>query len=141
MERLTIKNPNGEYALKLDEPETETEARKQLMQKFKLACNKLGKFEDREEENTEFEKSTNFEPGEKALYNLWECKNFPHRQVICEVEIEKKIKEDAYSVRIEQVLTDTASGNGYYEYLAKNHLTTNASAKYLFKPDKSGVQR
>lgn len=44
-ERLTEYNKTG-WALKLDEPQNEFEARQQLMSKFKLACEKLGKLED-----------------------------------------------------------------------------------------------
>lgn len=44
-ERLTEQNKTG-WALKLDDPQNEFEARQQLMSKFKLACEKLGKLED-----------------------------------------------------------------------------------------------
>ena len=44
-ERLTKFNKTG-WVLKLDEPQNEFEARQQLMSKFKLACEKLGKIED-----------------------------------------------------------------------------------------------
>lgn len=44
-ERLTEHNETG-YVLKLDNPQNEIEARQQLMQKFKLACTKLGQLED-----------------------------------------------------------------------------------------------
>lgn len=44
-ERLTEHNKTG-WALKLDDPQNEFEARQQLMSKFKLACEKLGKLED-----------------------------------------------------------------------------------------------
>lgn len=44
-ERLTEYNKTG-WALKLDDPQNEFEARQQLMSKFKLACEKLGKLED-----------------------------------------------------------------------------------------------
>ena len=44
-ERLTDFNKTG-WVLKLDEPQNEFEARQQLMSKFKLACEKLGKIED-----------------------------------------------------------------------------------------------
>ena len=44
-ERLTEHNETG-YVLKLDNPRNEIEARQQLMQKFKLACTKLGQLED-----------------------------------------------------------------------------------------------
>ncbi len=43
-ERLTD-NKTG-WALKLNDPQNEFEARQQLMRKFKLACEKLGKLED-----------------------------------------------------------------------------------------------
>ena len=43
--RLTKFNKTG-WVLKLDEPQNEFEARQQLMSKFKLACEKLGKIED-----------------------------------------------------------------------------------------------
>ncbi len=51
-ERLTIKTETG-YALKLDEPQNDQEAREQLMRQFKLACEKLGKIEDGEESAAE----------------------------------------------------------------------------------------
>lgn len=44
-ERLTIYTKTG-CALKLDDPQNEIEARQQLMQKFRIACDKLAKFED-----------------------------------------------------------------------------------------------
>ena len=44
-ERLTVYTKTG-CALKLDNPQNEIEARQQLMQKFKIACDKLAKFED-----------------------------------------------------------------------------------------------
>ena len=44
-ERLTEYNKTG-WVLKLDEPQSEFEARQQLMRKFKLACEKLGELED-----------------------------------------------------------------------------------------------
>lgn len=44
-ERLTDHNKTG-WALKLDDPQNEFEARQQLMSKFKLVCEKLGKLED-----------------------------------------------------------------------------------------------
>lgn len=44
-ERLTEHNKTG-WVLKLDAPQNEFEARQQLMSKFKLACEKLGKIED-----------------------------------------------------------------------------------------------
>lgn len=44
-ERLTEYNKTG-WVLKLDDPQNEFEARQQLMIKFKLACEKLGKIED-----------------------------------------------------------------------------------------------
>ena len=44
-ERLTEYNNTG-WVLKLNNPQNEFEAKKQLMDKFKLACEKLGKFED-----------------------------------------------------------------------------------------------
>ena len=44
-ERLTEQNKTG-WVLKLDDPQNEFEARQQLMSKFKLACEKLGKLED-----------------------------------------------------------------------------------------------
>ena len=43
--RLTEHNKTG-WALKLNDPQNEFEARQQLMSKFKLACEKLGKLED-----------------------------------------------------------------------------------------------
>ena len=48
-ERLTDFNKTG-WVLKLDAPQNEFEARQQLMSKFKLACEKLGKIEDVMEE-------------------------------------------------------------------------------------------
>ena len=51
-ERLTIKTKNG-YALKLNEPQSDEEAREQLMTQFKLACEKLGKIEDCEDDAAE----------------------------------------------------------------------------------------
>lgn len=45
MERLTINSENG-WALKLDNPQTDVEAKQQLMCKFKIACAKLGELED-----------------------------------------------------------------------------------------------
>ena len=44
-ERLTERNKTG-WALKLNDPQNEFEARQQLMSKFKLACSKLGQLED-----------------------------------------------------------------------------------------------
>ena len=44
-ERLTVYTKTG-WALKLDDPQNEIEARQQLMQKFRIACDKLAKFED-----------------------------------------------------------------------------------------------
>ena len=44
-ERLTEHNKTG-WALKLNDPQNEFETRQQLMRKFKLACEKLGKLED-----------------------------------------------------------------------------------------------
>ena len=44
-ERLTEHNKTG-WALKLNDPQNEFEAKQQLMSKFKLACEKLGKLED-----------------------------------------------------------------------------------------------
>ena len=44
-ERLTEHNKTG-WALKLNDPQNDFEARQQLMSKFKLACEKLGKIED-----------------------------------------------------------------------------------------------
>lgn len=43
--RLAEHNKTG-WVLKLDDPQNEFEARQQLMSKFKLACEKLGKLED-----------------------------------------------------------------------------------------------
>lgn len=51
MKRLTEKTKTG-WALKLDDPQNNEEARKQLMDKFKLACAKLATFEDFMEENS-----------------------------------------------------------------------------------------
>lgn len=49
--RLTIKSTGGNgYALDLDNPQNELEARKQLMEKFKIAVNKLAEFENFMEE-------------------------------------------------------------------------------------------
>ena len=45
MERLTVNNESG-WALKLDNPQTDVEAKQQLMSKFKIACAKLGELED-----------------------------------------------------------------------------------------------
>lgn len=45
MNRLTQNNGKG-WALKLDNPQTDIEAREQLMSKFKIACAKLGELED-----------------------------------------------------------------------------------------------
>lgn len=47
--RLAEHNKTG-WVLKLDDPQNEFEARQQLMSKFKLACEKLGKIEDVMEE-------------------------------------------------------------------------------------------
>lgn len=44
-ERLTEHNKTG-WVLKLNDPQNEFEARQQLMRKFKLTCEKLGKLED-----------------------------------------------------------------------------------------------
>lgn len=49
--RLTQWTENG-ASLILDNPQNENEARKQLMQKFKLACNKLAELEDKIEQGT-----------------------------------------------------------------------------------------
>lgn len=52
MKRLTIKSTGGVgYALDLDDPQNEQEARKQLMDKFKIAVSKLAEFENFMEEN------------------------------------------------------------------------------------------
>lgn len=48
-ERLTQWTENG-ASLILDNPQNENEAREQLMQKFKLACNKLAELEDKIEQ-------------------------------------------------------------------------------------------
>lgn len=45
VERLTEHNKTG-WVLKLYDPQNKFEARQQLMSKFKLACEKLGKLED-----------------------------------------------------------------------------------------------
>ena len=51
MERLTIKSLGGDgYALDLGNPQNETEARKELMEKFKISVNKLAEFENFMEE-------------------------------------------------------------------------------------------
>ena len=72
-ERLTKFNKTG-WVLKLDEPQNEFEARQQLMSKFKLACEKLGKIEDMlekygiesaEELEKELDDFTNFMKGNK----------------------------------------------------------------------------
>lgn len=47
IERLTIITPKG-AALKLDNPKNEKEARKQLMDKYKIAVDKLAYYEDLE---------------------------------------------------------------------------------------------
>lgn len=44
-ERLTRRTKTG-WVLKLDDPKNDFEAKQQLMVKFKLACEKLGKLED-----------------------------------------------------------------------------------------------
>lgn len=48
MGRLTIRTENG-AALKLDNPQNETEARKQLHDKYLIAIDKLAHYEDLEE--------------------------------------------------------------------------------------------
>ena len=50
MDRLTIKSGNL-YALKLDNPQSDEDARVQLMKYFKLAVNKLAEFENFMEDN------------------------------------------------------------------------------------------
>lgn len=80
-----------------------------------------------------------FEVGEKCIYNLWDCKGFPNRQLICEATINKKFSEQVYEIYIDNVILDTASGNGFYDYIWKSHHTTNASPKYLFKVVKNGT--
>lgn len=79
-----------------------------------------------------------FDIGEKCIYNLWDCKDFPCRQLICEATISKKLPEQGYEIYIDNVLLDTASGNGFYDFLCKTHKTTNASSRYLFKVIKNG---
>lgn len=49
MGRLTIRTENG-AALKLDNPQNETEARKQLHDKYLIAIEKLAHYEDLEEQ-------------------------------------------------------------------------------------------
>lgn len=49
MERLTMHTPTG-AALKLNSPNTEQEAREQLMLFYKIAVNKLAAYEDAEEQ-------------------------------------------------------------------------------------------
>ncbi len=49
MERLTIKNGKDIYALDI-EANNDLDAKKILMDMFKVACNKLGKLEDLEEQ-------------------------------------------------------------------------------------------
>lgn len=48
MTRLTQWTPYG-ASLILDDPQNEEEAKKQLMDKYKLAINKLAKYEDRDD--------------------------------------------------------------------------------------------
>lgn len=51
MERFTQWTENG-ASLILDNPQNAEEARTQLMEKFKLACNKLAELEDKMEQGT-----------------------------------------------------------------------------------------
>lgn len=51
-ERLTIKTKNG-YALKLNEPQNDQDVLEQFKRQFKLACEKLGKIEDCEDDAAE----------------------------------------------------------------------------------------
>lgn len=50
MNRLTIKSNNG-YALKLNNPQNDVEAKTQLMKQFKLSVNRLAEFENFLEDN------------------------------------------------------------------------------------------
>lgn len=49
MKRLTVRTPKG-AALKLNSPQTEQEAREQLMEKYTVAIEKLAAYEDLEEQ-------------------------------------------------------------------------------------------
>ena len=49
--RFTQWTENG-ASLKLDNPQNDEQARKQLMEKFKLACNRLAELEDKIENGT-----------------------------------------------------------------------------------------
>lgn len=49
MSRLTTRTEDGRAALKLEDPKTEEEARKQLHDKFLVAVEKLARYEDLEE--------------------------------------------------------------------------------------------
>lgn len=49
MKRLTVNTPKGP-ALKLDNPQTEQEARERLMEKYTIAIRKLARYEDLEEQ-------------------------------------------------------------------------------------------
>lgn len=48
--RLTHKIKENSYSIELNDPKTESEAKKQLMENFTKCCNKLGKLEDLEEQ-------------------------------------------------------------------------------------------
>lgn len=48
--RLTHKIKENSYSIELNDPKTESEAKKQLMEYFTKCCNKLGKLEDLEEQ-------------------------------------------------------------------------------------------
>lgn len=48
--RLTHKIKENSYSIALNDPKTESEAKKQLMENFTKCCNKLGKLEDLEEQ-------------------------------------------------------------------------------------------
>lgn len=48
--RLTHKIKENSYSIELNDPKTESEAKKQLMDNFTKCCNKLGKLEDLEEQ-------------------------------------------------------------------------------------------
>lgn len=49
--RLTHKIKENSYSVELNNPKTESEAKKQLMENFTKCCNKLGKLEDLEEQS------------------------------------------------------------------------------------------
>lgn len=70
--RLTQWTENG-ASLILDNPQNANEARAQLMEKFKLACNKLAELEDKIEQGTLKEEKTCKNVGEMHPVDGFTC--------------------------------------------------------------------